>query len=85
MENQPKPVLARLLNLAAQYSGRQAQPGNRAYQDLGLNGGDFIEFVGEVEREFGVDLAWVSPRQAGAKAQDPTLESIAEYICHQQS
>jgi hypothetical protein len=84
MIDPPTSVLAHLLQLAERYSGRQARPENRIYADLDINGGDFIEFVVAVERHYGVDLSWVSPRQPEAEAQDPTVEAIARDVLRQQ-
>jgi hypothetical protein len=84
MEDQSTAVLAHLMKLATRYSGRQAQPGDRIYGDLNINGGDFMEFVVEIERHYGVDLSSVSPTQSGAKAQDPTIEDLAKDVHRQQ-
>jgi hypothetical protein len=84
MTDQPAAVLAHLLQLAERYSGRQAQPDNRIYGDLDINGGDFIEFVVEVERQYGVDLSWISPSKPGAVAQDPTIDALAKDVLRQQ-
>jgi hypothetical protein len=85
MTDQATAVLTHLLQRAERYSGRQAQPDNRIYGDLDINGGDFIEFVVEVERHYGVDLSWVSPRPPGAEAQDPTIESLTRDVLRQQN
>lgn len=45
-------VVARLLEMATHFSGRSADPNDRIYEDLDINGGDFIEFVVAVERCF---------------------------------
>jgi len=80
---QPNDVLAQLLALASRYAGRQAQPDSRIYGDLDINGSDFLEFVQEVERQFNVDLDWVSPRQPGGEAQDTTLGALASDVLRQ--
>jgi hypothetical protein len=82
--NKQATVLGELLELATYYAARQAQPKERVYADLDINGGDFIEFVVEVERRYRVDLSWVSPRQPGAEAQDPTIEALAQDVVRQQ-
>lgn len=76
-------VLFELLQLASDFAAMQAHPNSRIYADLGINGGDFLELVETVERRYGVDLDWVSPRDLSAEAQDPTLESLAENIVSQ--
>ena len=76
-------VLADLLNLARTFAGRQAQPEDRIYADLDINGSDFIEFVATVERRYEVDLAWVSPRDSKEQATDPTIGALAENISDQ--
>ena len=81
----PTAVLTHLLQIAQRYSGRQARPDDRIYGDLDMNGVDLIEFIVEVERHYGVDLSWVSPRQPGAEAQDPTIEALANDVLRQQS
>jgi hypothetical protein len=73
-------LLAQLLELASRYAGRPALASERIYADLNINGSDFIEFVEEVETHYGVDLGWVSPRQRGVKAQDPTIEALANDV-----
>ena len=78
--NDEPSVLAQLLALGARFAGRPALPNSQVYADLDISGGDFIEFVEEVERLYGVDLAWVSPRDPRAEAQDPTIQALAEYV-----
>jgi hypothetical protein len=78
-------VLSELLELATYYGGRQAQPESRLYGGLGISGGDFLEFVIEVERRYGVGLAWVSPRDPRAEAHDPTLQSLADDVVRQRA
>ena len=78
-------VLEDLLELASQFSGRQALPASRLYADLDINGSDFIEFVVAVERRFAVDLSWVSPRAAGEKTEDATIEAIANFVLLQRT
>ena len=73
-------VVRELLDLAAHYGARHAQPESQVYADLGINGSDFIEFVEEVERRYGVDLSWVSSRDPRAEAQDPTINALAEDV-----
>lgn len=75
--NDEQSVLARLLDLGTRFAGRPALPNSQVYADLDINGGDFIEFVEEVERLYGVDLSWVSPRDPQAEAQDPTIQALA--------
>jgi hypothetical protein len=78
--NDEPPILAQLLELGTRFAGRRALPNSRVYADLDINGGDFIEFVEEVERPYGVDVSWVSPRDPRAEAQDPTIQALAEYV-----
>ena len=78
-------VLRELLELATHYGGRHPQPESRLYADLDINGGDFLEFVVDVERRYSVDLSWVSPRDPQAEAQDPTLQSLAENVMRQRA
>jgi hypothetical protein len=78
-------ALEELTALATRYSGRTAHPEDRIYADLDINGSDFIEFVEEIERRFGVDLSWVSPRGGKVEAQDPTIETLAEVVRRQTS
>jgi hypothetical protein len=84
MIDSPTAVLSHVLQLATRYSGRQAQPDNRIYRDLDINGGDFIEFVAAIERHYGVNLSRVSPRHPGADAQDPTIDALAREVLRQQ-
>ena len=84
MSQLPASILTYLLQLARTYSGRDAQPGDRIYRDLDINGGDFLEFVVAVELHFGVDLSWVSPHDPKAEAQDPTIEALANDVFRQQ-
>jgi hypothetical protein len=81
----PKSVLNELIELATYYAGRPAEPESRPYEDLDINGGDFIEFVEEAERRYCVDLSWVSPTEATAKAQDPTLKELSNDVVRQRS
>jgi hypothetical protein len=78
-------VLSELLELATYYSGWQAQPEYQLYADLNINGGDFLEFVVEVERRYKVDLSWVSPRDPRAGPQDPTLKALADDVARQRA
>lgn len=78
--NDERSVLAQLLELGTRFAGRRALPTSQVYADLDINGGDFIEFVEEVERLYGIDLSWVSPRDPRAEAQDPTIQALAEYV-----
>ena len=78
-------VLGELLELATYFSTRQAQPESRVYADLNINGGDFIEFVEEVERRYSVDLAWVSPRDPRLEAKDPTIKALADDVLRQRT
>jgi hypothetical protein len=57
--NDEPSVLAQLLELGTRFAGRRALPNSRVYADLDINGGDFIEFMEDVERLYGVDLSWV--------------------------
>ena len=75
-------VLNELVTLAAYYAARQPDANSRLHADLGVSGGDFIEFVQEVERH-DVDLSWVSPRDTRAEAQDPTLSALADDVVRQ--
>ena len=84
MTEQHSPVLPHLMAMAQRFSGRSPLPSDRIYADLNINGGDFLEFVVEVERHFGVDLSWVSPRQGSGEAQDPTIQALAEDVIRQQ-
>jgi hypothetical protein len=83
MDSQPNDVLAQLLALASRYAGRKAQSDSLIYGDLDINGSDFVEFVQEVERQFNVDLDWVSPRQSGVAAQDTTIGALANDVLRQ--
>ena len=84
MDEERRAVLDQLVVIASRYSGRAAQPNSRIYGDLDINGGDFIQFVEEVERRYDVDLSWVSPpRGSGASAEDATVEAIASNIIQQ--
>lgn len=83
MTDQPTAVLVHLLGLAERYSGRPAQPDDCINRDLDINGGDFIEFVEEIEGYYGVDLSWVSPRRPGTEAQDPTIGALANDVVRQ--
>jgi hypothetical protein len=85
MNPQATSILTDLLRLARTYSGREAQPSDRIYGDLDINGGDFLEFVVAVERKFGVDLSWVSSRDPKAEAQDPTIDALADDVFRQLS
>ena len=78
-------VLANLLDLATQFSGRDVLPTSLIYQDLDINGSDFIEFVEEIERTYDLDLSWISPCDPRASAQDVTVEAIAFYVVKQRS
>jgi hypothetical protein len=78
-------VLGELLELVTHYGGQHPRPASRLYADLGINGGDFLEFVVEVERRYGVDLSWVSPRDPRAEAHDPTLQSLADDVVRQRA
>ena len=78
-------MVAHLLKVAAQYSGHQPRPDSRIYSDLDINGSDFIEFVEEVERHYGIYLSVVSSQLAGAEAQDPTIEFLAQEVVRQSS
>jgi hypothetical protein len=78
-------VLRELVKLATYYGGRHPQPGSRLYADLDINGGDFLEFIVEVERRYGVDLSWVAPSDPRAEAQDPTLQSLADDVARQRA
>lgn len=73
-------ALKRLLELASRFSGRQALPNSRVYADLDINGSDFIEFIAEIERDYEVDLDWVSPRDQSKLAYDPTIGEIAAFV-----
>jgi hypothetical protein len=81
--NDEPSVLAQILELGTRSAGRPAFPNSRVYADLDINGSDFIEFVEEVERLYGVDLSWVSPRNTRVEAQDPTIQALAEYVLRQ--
>lgn len=83
--NEQATVLGELVKLAAQYGGRHPHPESRLYADLDINGGDFLEFVVEVERRYGVDLSWVAPSDPGKEAQDPTLQSLADDVVRQRT
>ena len=78
-------ILSELQGLATYYSGRQAYPESRLYADLDINGGDFLEFVVEVERRYEVDLSWVSPRDPRAEPHDPSLLSLADDVVRQRA
>ena len=73
-------VLAHLLSRASYFSGREARPESLIYGDLDINGSDFIEFVEDVERQYGTDLSWMSPRDPREPAQDATVEDVARYV-----
>ena len=81
--NERSPILEELIALATHYAARPAAPDDRIYADLDINGGDFIEFVEEVERRYAVDLSSVSPRSHEAEAQDPTIKTFAEAVQRQ--
>jgi hypothetical protein len=73
--------VARLLEMATHFSGRSADPNDRIYEDLDINGGDFIEFVVAVERCFLTELNWVSPPlENGGAFYDPTVSQLANFI-----
>jgi hypothetical protein len=76
-------LLNELLELAAKYGARHPQPESRIYTDLDINGGDFIEFVEDVERRYDVDLSWVSPHDHLAEAQDPTIRALTQDVMRQ--
>ena len=64
---------------------------DRLYRDLGINGGDIIEFIEEVEREFATDLSPLVEEVRTSKGllrtrtrvhiRDVSLGEIAEYLC----
>ena len=78
-------VLSELLALAIYYGGRHPKPESRLYADLDINGGDFLEFVVEVERRYDVDLSWVAPSIPGVEPHDPTLQSLADDVVRQRA
>jgi hypothetical protein len=78
-------VLRELVKLATYYAGRHPQPESRLYADLDINGGDFLEFIVEVERRYGVVLSWAAPNDLRAEAQDPTLQSLADDVARQRA
>jgi acyl carrier protein len=81
----PPDVLSCLRELAEQFSGRRnIREEDLIFSDLGINGQDFIDFVEEVERQFGVDLNDVSPRGAGGSGKDVSLSGLCSLIVEQQ-
>jgi hypothetical protein len=42
----------RLLTIVRKYAGRAVSPDDAVYQEAGVNGADFCDFLSEVEREF---------------------------------
>jgi hypothetical protein len=73
-------VLVSLARMARTFSGASVvRPESRLHADLGLGGGDFIEFIEEVERAYGVSLEEVSPHGHGVAA-DVTVAEVAEVI-----
>ena len=78
-------ILAELLELASRYAAQQARPDDRVHCDLNINGGDFLEFVVDVEGRYGVDLSWVSPHDPRAEASDPTIQSLANDVVAQRA
>jgi hypothetical protein len=73
-------ILERLLELASRFSGSQACANSRVYADLDINGSDFIEFIAKIERDYEVNLDWVSPRDRSKLAYDPTIGEIAAFV-----
>ncbi len=83
MTEQPSSILSDLTALATRFAGRKALAEDRIFADLDINGGDFIEFVEEVEHRYEVDLSWISPLHEGAEARDPTLMTLAAAVQRQ--
>jgi hypothetical protein len=81
MSNEMKSdVLISLARMARTFSGASVvQPESRLHGDLGLGGGDFLEFIEEAERTWSVSLEEVSPYGRGAAA-DVTIAEVAAVI-----
>jgi hypothetical protein len=76
----PSIIESEILRMATQFAGKTAEPSNRIYADLDINGSDVIEFVEAVETRYGVDLEWICPRDPTGQFHDATLLEITDYI-----
>jgi len=73
-------VAEQILEMGSRFAARPAKPSSRIYADLGINGSDIIEFVEAIEKRYGVDLQWISPRNPLGQFYDASLVEIAEFI-----
>jgi hypothetical protein len=79
-------VLADLTTIAKHFSGQQQINEEKyIYKDLDINGQDFIDFIEEVERRFGVDLETICPRARGKSGIDVTLTALTASILEQRT
>ena len=74
-------IFSRVAQLAQRFSGHdRVEPGSKIHADLGLDGGDFIEFVGQLEKAYEMPLEELSPHEKRL-APDVTIDTIVDTIC----
>jgi hypothetical protein len=85
-------IIHYLLELAKRFGASAAAAQHHIGRDLGICGGDAVEFYREIERDHQVDLRpiteevveragrrWWQPKYE-VRGTDPTIVEIAEYI-----
>ena len=86
-------VAQRVLALAQEIGGvRNASLSDRVYANLGISGGDAVEFYDKLEADFSVDIRpvtetvvdvprrWFRKARRARVARDPTLLEISSFI-----
>jgi hypothetical protein len=86
-------ITAHLIGLAKIFSGAEKpRLDDRVYADLGISGGDAVEFYDRIEKEFGIDIravtetsvevkpGWFQKARRKSVARDPSLAELCAFV-----
>jgi hypothetical protein len=79
-------ILQSAIAAAKKFSGNpNPRPNDFLYQDLGLSGTDFIEFIEHIEQSHNVLLDEISPSDSRVEAKDVTISELTYMIMNKSS